>query len=102
MDTNTKTASSRSTNTEASQQFRDMAETGAKQSKEALEKIGAATNEAAEVMTNCCSTALKGIQDYNNKVVEFTQANTNRTDGSIRLRADLLQKTACISRGVHR
>jgi len=25
-----------------------------------------------------------------------------RTDGSIRLRADLLQKTACISRGVHR
>ena len=27
-------------------------------------------------MTNCCSTALKGMQDYNSKVVEFTQANT--------------------------
>jgi len=76
MDMKTKTASPRSTKTEASQQFRDMAETGAKQSKEALTKIGAATNEAAEVMTNCCSTALEGIRDYNNKVVEFTQANT--------------------------
>ena len=27
-------------------------------------------------MKNSCSTALKGLQDYNRKVIEFTQANT--------------------------
>jgi phasin len=72
--TNTKTTSVRSPS-DAPQQFRDLAETGAKQSKETFEKIGAATTEAAEVMTNCCSTALKGMQEYNSKVAEFTQTN---------------------------
>jgi phasin len=76
MNTNTKTTSARSPNTEAAQQFRDVAETGAKQSKETFEKIGAATTAAAEVMTNFCSTALKGVQDYNSKLAEFTQTNT--------------------------
>ena len=33
---------------------------------------------------------------------QLQPAQRGRTDGSIRLRADLLQKTACISRGVHR
>ena len=70
MNSNTKST------TDATQQLRDLAETGAKQSQEAFEKIGAATTEAAEAVTNCCSTALKGIQDYNGKLVEFTQANT--------------------------
>ena len=70
MNTNTKTT------TDAMQQVRAMAEAGAKQSKEAFEKIGASTTEAAEAMTNCCSTAFKGIQDYNGKLIEFTQANT--------------------------
>jgi len=76
VDASTKTTSTRSTSTDATQQLRDMAGTGAKQSKEAFEKIGAATTEAAEVMTNCCSTALKGMQDYNRKLAEFTHANT--------------------------
>jgi phasin len=74
--TNTRTTSVRSATADATQQLHDMAETGAKQSKETFEKFGAATTEAAEVMTNCCSTALKGMQDYNRKLVEFTQANT--------------------------
>ena len=72
MNTNTKP---RSSNTDASQQMRDMTETGVQQSKEVFEKIGAATSETAEVMKNCCSTALKGMQDYNSKLIEFTQAN---------------------------
>ena len=76
MNTNTKTTSARSPNTDATQQFREVAETGAKHSKETFEKIGAATTEAAEVMTNFCSTALKGLQDYNSKLAEFTQTNT--------------------------
>ena len=58
------------------QQLRDVTDTGAERSKEVFETIGAATTEAADVMKNCCSTALKGMQDYNSKVVEFTQANT--------------------------
>ena len=74
--TNTKTTSARSPSTDAPQPLRDMAETGAKQSKEAMEKISAATTEAAEVMTNCASTALKGMQEYNSKLAEFTQTNT--------------------------
>ena len=38
--------------------------------------MSAATSQAADVMKNCCSTAVKGAQDYNNKLIEFTQANT--------------------------
>jgi len=72
MNTNTKP---KSPNTDASQHLRDMTETGAQQSKAVFEKIALATNEAAEVMTNCCSTALKGMQEYNSKLIEFTQAN---------------------------
>ena len=72
MDTNPKTKSK----TDAPEQFRDMAEKGATQSKEAFEKMSAATGQAADVMKNCYSTAVKGVQDYNNKLIEFTHANT--------------------------
>jgi phasin len=58
------------------QPFRDATETTAERSKEVFETIGAATTEAADVMKNCCSTALKGMQDYNSKLIEFSQANT--------------------------
>ena len=53
-----------------------MAEKGATQAKEVVEKMGAATGQAADAMQNCYSAALKGIQDYNNKCIEFAQANT--------------------------
>ena len=76
MNTNTKPTPARSPSTDAPQQLRGMAEASAKQSKETFEKIGAATTEAAEMMTNCASTALKGMQEYNSKLAEFTQANT--------------------------
>ena len=58
------------------QQLRDVTDTSAERSKEMFETIGAATTEAADVMKNCCSTALKGMQDYNSKLIEFSQANT--------------------------
>jgi len=57
------------------QQHRDTMEKATESSREAFETIGAATNEAANVMKTSCSTALQGMQDYNSKVVEFTQAN---------------------------
>jgi phasin family protein len=39
--------------------------------------MSAASSEAAGVMKNCYATAVKGAQDYNNKFIEFTHANTN-------------------------
>ena len=72
MDTNPKTKSK----TDATEQFRDMTEKGATQSKETFEKMSAATAQTADVMKNCYSTAVKGIQDYNSKLIEFTDANT--------------------------
>ena len=47
MDTNPKTKSASFSKTDTPQQFSDMAEKGATQSKEALEKMSAATSEAA-------------------------------------------------------
>jgi phasin len=41
------------------------------------ERYGAATGQTADVMKKCYSNAVKGAQDYSNKVVDFTQANTN-------------------------
>ena len=72
MDTNPKTKSK----TDATEQFRDMTEKGATQSKEVFERMSAATAQTADAMKNCYSTAVKGIQDYNNKLIEFTHANT--------------------------
>jgi phasin len=71
MDTNVKSKSANVT-----QQLHDMTETGAERSKEVFGIIGSATSEMANVMQNSCSTALKGIRDYNSKVLEFTRANT--------------------------
>ena len=79
MDTNPKTKSASFSKTDTPQQFSDMAEKGATQSKEAFEKMSAVTSEAADAMKDCCSTAVIGAQEYNNKLIEFTQANTNAT-----------------------
>ena len=49
---------------------------GSAQAKEAFEKISAATADAAALIKNSYSTAVKGAQDYNTKVVEFAQTNT--------------------------
>ena len=62
--------------TAAAQASRAMAEQGTNQAKEAFEKVSAATAETADLIKNSVSTAVKGAQDYNNKVIEFAQANT--------------------------
>ena len=56
--------------------FRDMAEKGTMQAKDTFEKLSAASTEASDVFKNSYSTAVKGAQDYNNKFIEFAQANT--------------------------
>jgi len=61
---------------DVTQKLRDAADTGAERSKETFETVGAASTEAAEIIKNCYSNALQGMQDYNSKVMEFAQANT--------------------------
>jgi phasin len=56
--------------------FRATAENGSAKAKEAFEKMSAATAEATNLIKNSYSTAVKGAQDYNTKVIEFAQTNT--------------------------
>jgi len=55
----------------------EMAAKGTAQAKEAFEKMNAATAEATDLIKSSCSSALKGAQEYNNKVLDFVHANTN-------------------------
>jgi len=53
--------------------------------REAFEKVSAATAEATDLIKSSFSTAVKGVQDYNTKVMEFIETNTKET-------ADFVQK----------
>ena len=80
MDMNTETTATKPAGfpkKDAPQAFREMAEKSTTQAKETYEKMNAATTEAADLIKNSYSTAVKGMQDYNNKVIEFAHANTN-------------------------
>ena len=72
--TTTKPASS--PRMDAAQAFRATAENGSAQAKEAFKKMSAATAEATGLIKNSYSTAVKGAQDYNTKIIEFAQTNT--------------------------
>lgn len=65
------------TSTKPAKEFREMAEKGNKQAKETYEKMSAATTEAADLIKDSYATAVKGMQEYNSKFIEFTHANTN-------------------------
>ena len=67
-----------------------MAEKITKQSEQAFEKMSAATDEAANVVQNSYSTALKGVQDFNSKFMEFTQTN-------IKTATDFVQKMSGVT-----
>ena len=69
------TTSTRSKSTNHAVEFRDTIEAGAERSKEVLEMFGTAGNESVQAVQECCSTSLKGMQEYSGKVAEFTQAN---------------------------
>ena len=79
LDSTTKTTTAKpasSPKMDATQAFRATAENGSAQAKEAFEKMSAATAEATALIKNSYSTAVKGAQDYNAKVIEFANANT--------------------------
>jgi phasin len=80
MDVNTKTTAPKPAafpTMDAPQAVRDMAEMGVTQSRDAYEKMSATANQTAGLIKSSYSTAIKGVQDYNNKVMEFAHANTN-------------------------
>jgi phasin len=80
MDMKSKTTTTKTAgfpNTDAPQAFREVAENGTKQAKETYEKMSAATTDAVDLIKNSYSTAFDGIQDYNNKFIEFTHDNIN-------------------------
>jgi hypothetical protein len=65
MDQNTETSASKPVafpKNDAPEAFRDMAEKGTAQAKEMYEKMNAATTEAADLIRNSYSTAVKGMQ----------------------------------------
>jgi len=63
------------TGTGAPQALRDLAEKSAAQAKENLEKMSAAAGETTDFLKQSYTTTVKGAQDYNTKVLEFTNAN---------------------------
>ena len=76
---NTKSTAPKSFGSEpnVSQAFGDMAEKGNTQAREAYAKVSSDTVEAGQLLRNYCSTAVKGMQDYNSKFMEFAHANSN-------------------------
>jgi phasin len=74
--TTTKFAGSLGGGTDA---LRAAAESSSAQAKETFEKMSAATAEATTLMKDSYSTAVKRAQDYNAKIIEFTQTNTQAT-----------------------
>jgi len=64
-------------NAEIPAAFREFAEKGIAQSKDAYEKMKAVAEENTEMLETVYSTASKGVTDYGLKVIELTRANTN-------------------------
>ena len=82
LDSTTKTTTPKPANspqTDTTQANRAAAEKASVKAKETFEKVSAATAEATDLIKSSFSTAVKGAQDYNTKVIEFVQTNTKAT-----------------------
>jgi phasin len=77
----TTTKSDSSPQTDAPRAFSEMAEKGAVQTQEAYKKMSAASTETADLIKASSASALKGLQDYNNKFLEFAHTNSNAAFG---------------------
>ena len=63
--------------TASPQAFSHFAENGAAQAKASYEKMSAATAEASHLIHNSCTTAAKGVVEYNAKLFQIACANAN-------------------------
>lgn len=57
--------------------FREFAEKGVAQTKDAYEKMKATAEQNTEILEACYSTASKGSTEYGLKMIEIARANTN-------------------------
>ena len=57
--------------------FREFAEKGVAQTKDAYEKMKATAEQGSEALAACYSSASKGSTEYGLKVIEIARANTN-------------------------
>jgi phasin len=57
--------------------FREFAEKGVAQTKDAYEKMKTAAEDHTAMLETCYSTASKGSTEYGMKVIEIARANTN-------------------------
>lgn len=78
MNVNTKNPaqSSGSSKSAAPQEFQKMVEKGTAQARDNFEKVGAAATENVDLFQTRYTTTIKGIQEYNNKMMEFAHVNT--------------------------
>ena len=77
MNTSTRTVTkSASSPGNGAQILREAAETSSAQTKQAFEKMTAATAEATNLMKDSYATAVQCSQDYNAKFIEFAKTNT--------------------------
>lgn len=76
MDSQTKTTRPASARTDATQAFRETAETGHAQAKAAFANASVVAADATTLMKDSYSRTVKGAQEYHTKVIEFAQANT--------------------------
>jgi phasin len=67
--------------TDVMQTFRATAESGLASAKEALEKMNVVMAEQLLLIRDSYSTAFKGAQDYNTKVMEFAHTNSEASFG---------------------
>jgi phasin len=63
-------------NMEMPEAFREMAEKGVEQTRDAYAKAKVASEEAADLLQNTYEAAAKRATDYNRKLIEITRANT--------------------------
>jgi phasin len=99
MDKNTETTDTKPAGIpkkDAPEAFREMAEKGTTQAKEAYDKMNAATTEATDLIKNSYLKVVKGMQDYNNKIIEFAHANTNAAFDFFRKLSGVKSPTALV------
>jgi phasin len=63
-------------NMELPEAFREMAEKGVEQTRDAYAKAKVASEEAADLLENTYEAAAKRATDYNRKLIEITRTNT--------------------------
>jgi phasin len=95
MDTNktTTTKSASFPRTDAPNAFSEMAEKSVMQNQEAYKKMSAASTETVDLIKTSSATALKGLQDYNNKFLEFAHTNSNAAFGFMQKLHDVKSPT---------